>query len=150
VKPGEWETTVTVETGGQPSIPQERLDRMTPEQRALVEQALKARAAKGPATHTTKSCVKKEDLDKNPFTSDDNPNSCKPMPVASSRTKQEYRIDCDTSTGKRTGTIRIEAADSEHVKGAVQMTVVTNNRTMNINSNITGKWLGAACTESAK
>ncbi len=66
VKTGEWESTMTNETSGQMPIPQEMLDKMTPEQRARMEAAMKARGMQGPRTIVNKQCVKKEDLDK-PF-----------------------------------------------------------------------------------
>jgi hypothetical protein len=150
VKPGQWETTTTSETAGQLPIPQEMLDKMPPEQRARMEQAMKARAAKGATTRTRKSCVRKEQLDKIPFSADDDGKSCKPTVETSSRTKQEIHMDCENEAGKRTGFFRVEAADPESVKGTVQMTVSNGGRTMNINSNFSAKWLGPVCTESGK
>ena len=64
VKLGQWESTMTSETTGLPPIPQELLDRLPPEQRAKMEERLKANASKGPKTTVNKSCLKKEDLDK--------------------------------------------------------------------------------------
>ena len=43
VKTGEWEATITNETSGQMPIPQEMIDKMTPEQRAKMEAMMKAR-----------------------------------------------------------------------------------------------------------
>jgi len=149
VKPGQWETTLTTETAGQLPIPQELLDKMSPEQRARMEQAMKARAGKGPTTHTSKSCVRKDQLDK-PFNPGEDRKSCKMTVVTSSRTKQDIRMECENESGKQTGVFRIEAADPENVKGAVQMTMSNGGRTMNVNSNFSAKWLGAACTENGK
>ena len=149
VKPGQWETTITSETAGQLPIPQEMLDKLTPEQRARMEQAMKARAGKGATTRTDKRCVTKDQLDR-PFNPVADRQSCKLTVLASSRSKQEIQMDCEAAGGKQTGVFRIEAADSENVKGAFQMTASNGGRTMNMNSTFSAKWLGEACTASGK
>jgi Protein of unknown function (DUF3617) len=98
VKTGEWESTLTNETTGQMPIPQEMIDKMTPEQRAKMEAMMKARGMQGPRTTVTKHCVKKEDLDK-PFGNDNK--SCKQNIVTSSATKQEIHLECDMGGANR-------------------------------------------------
>jgi hypothetical protein len=147
VKTGEWESTMTNETSGQMPIPQEMIDKMTPEQRAKMEAMMKARGMQGPRTTVTKHCVKKEDLDK-PFGNENK--SCKPTIVSSSATKQEIHMECEMGGGKQVGTLKFEAVDSSTVKGSMQMTASNGGRTMNVNSTFSAKWLGSACTESNK
>lgn len=147
VKTGEWESTIASETSGQMPLPQEMIDKMTPEQRAKMEAMMKARGMQGPRTTVTKHCVKKEDLDK-PFGNENK--SCKPTIVTSSATKQEIHMECDMGGGKQVGTLKFEAVDSSTVKGSMQMTASNGGRTMNINSTFSAKWLGPACTESSK
>jgi hypothetical protein len=147
VKTGEWESTMTSETSGQLPIPQEMIDKMTPEQRAKMEAMMKARGMQGPRTTVTKSCVKQEDLDK-PFGRENK--SCKQSIVTSSATQQEIHMECDMGGGKQVGTLKFEAVDSSTVKGSMQMTASNAGRTMNINSTFSAKWLGPACTESNK
>ncbi len=62
VKTGQCESTITSETSGQLPIPQEMLDKLTPEQRAKMEAAMKARGGQGDCTTTYKRCVTNEDL----------------------------------------------------------------------------------------
>ena len=57
VKPGLWETTTTTEMGGMPPMPADVLAKMTPEQRAKFEAAMKARAAQGAKTTTRRTCL---------------------------------------------------------------------------------------------
>jgi Protein of unknown function (DUF3617) len=147
VKTGEWESTMTNETSGQLPVPQEMIDKMTPEQRARMEAMMKARGMQGPRTTVTKHCVKKEDLDK-PFGNDNK--SCKPTIVTSSATKQEIHMECEMGGGKQVGTLKFEAVDSSTVKGSMQMTASNGGRTMNMNSTFSAKWLGPACSESNK
>jgi len=49
VKPGEWESTISNDTRGQLPVPQEMIDKMSPEQRAKMEAMMKARGLGGPA-----------------------------------------------------------------------------------------------------
>ena len=147
VKTGEWESTIASDTSGQLPIPQDMLDKMTPEQRAKMEAMMKARGMQGPRTTVTKHCVKKEDLDK-PFGNENK--SCKPTIVTSTATKQEIHMECEMGGGKQVGTLKFEAVDSSTVKGSMQMTASNGGRTMNVNSTFSAKWLGPACTESSK
>jgi hypothetical protein len=146
VKLGQWESTTTVETTGLPPIPPEVLDRLTPEQRAKMEERLKANASKGPRTTSRKNCLKKEDLDKALSFGSDQKN-CTRTIVTSNRSKQEIRMECTAGGGKQTGTIRVEAISSENVKGSTEMTMTGAGRTMNMNSTFTAKWLGPTCSE---
>ena len=45
VKTGQWESTMTGQTTGMPPIPDDVLNRMTPEQRAKIQAAMQAREA---------------------------------------------------------------------------------------------------------
>ena len=147
VKTGEWESTISSDTTGQMPLPQEVIDKMTPEQREKMEAMMKARGMQGPRTMVNKHCVKKEDLDK-PFGNNDK--SCKRTVVSSSATKQEIHMECDMGGGKQVGTLKFEAVDSSTLKGSMQMTVSNGGRTMNVNSTFASKWLGSACPESNK
>jgi hypothetical protein len=146
VKLGQWESSMTIETSGQPPIPQEMLDRLTPEQRAKMEERLESSGARGPRTTTNKSCLKKEDLEKAMSFGNDQ-KSCNRTIVTSNRKNQEIRLECSIGGGKQSGTIRLEAVNSETVKGTTEMTMSAGGRTMNSNSTFTAKWLGPTCTE---
>ena len=60
VKPGAWEMTVTTVTSGMKLSP-ELSAKMTPAQRAQMEQMIKSREGK-PHAMTTQSCITKDDL----------------------------------------------------------------------------------------
>ncbi len=147
VKTGQWETTMTSETSGQPPIPQEMLDKLTPEQRAKMEAAMKARGGQGVHTSTNKSCIRKEDLQK-PFGNDETQRSCKQTLVSSSPTHQEIRMECEMNGGKQTGSFKVDAVDSGNAKGSMQMVLSGGGHSMTVNSTFSAKWLGPVCTES--
>lgn len=142
VKPGQWESTVTTQTTGLPPIPQEVLDKMTPQQRAMMEERMKGNQT--PHSSTNKSCVTKEDIDKG-FNVGNDDKSCTRTVISSTGSKQEIKIECNRDNSKQTGTIRIEAAGSESVKGSMQMTVSSGGRSMNMNATFNSKWLGPVC-----
>ena len=71
----------------------------------------------------SKNCLTKDKLDKAFNLGDENTKSCSRSLVTSSGSKQEIRIDCDREGMKSTGTVKVEAVDSENIKGSMQMTV---------------------------
>ena len=146
VKPGQWETTTTGQMTGMPAIPPEVLARLTPEQRAKMESAMGARGAK-PIVST--SCKTKETLQQAWNTGQAALKACTWAVTTSTSSKQEIRIDCNQNGTKSGGTVKVEAIDSEHIRGAIQMTAAESNdgHTMGMNYTFTSKWLGAACTE---
>ncbi len=150
VKPGQWEVTVTTQFSGMPSgrqmpqIPPEQLAKLPPEQRARIEAALK-QAGGGPRTTTSKSCVKREDLNKLQVQSDQ---SCKTTLVTSSATKQEMHMECDRNGSKQNGTITIEALSPESLKFTIQAAGDAGGKNINMTINGTSKWLGPGCEDS--
>jgi len=144
VKLGLWETTNTFQTSGMPqvNIPPDALARMTPEQRARVEAMTKGSGSA--RTTTQKSCMTREKMNKQEMFTD-NKMDCTKTVVSSSSSKLEMRMQCTTDGAKTNGTFRIEAVNSENVKGSMQMATTSGDRTMNMNSNFTAKWLGPDC-----
>lgn len=142
VKPGQWESTMTTQMTGLPPIPQEVLDKMTPQQRQMMEERMKGNQTTHPVT--TKSCLTKEDIQKG-FNGGDDDKACTRTVISSSSSKQEIKIECNRDSGKQTGIVKIEAASSESVKGSGQFTMSQGARSMTVNSSFTAKWLGPTC-----
>ncbi len=143
VKPGYWETTRTTARSGQLPIPPDLLAKMTPEQRARIEERMKASEAQGPQTRVTKSCLTKENLTK-AFGALDEP-SCKRTVVTSSPSQQEFKIECANGQMTSSGTIHVEAPDSEHATGKTKMNVTRGGQTMTMETTFSSKWLGSEC-----
>lgn len=144
VKLGTWETVYTSTVSGAPPISQEMLDKMTAEQRARFEAAMSKMASGAPRTHTSKTCLTKERLEKDPF---NNRKSCTETVLTSTGSKMEVHEVCAEEDAQFDSRVRIEATDSENVKGWVQSTVTGSGKTMNVNGTFTSKWIGAACKE---
>jgi Protein of unknown function (DUF3617) len=102
-----------------------------------------------PNTNTYKSCVKKEDLDKYPFT--DPQAKCTWTVQSSTGRKMDASGTCTPQNeGKVTFAIHLEAVDSENVKGTGQLTVNGPAGNMSGNYSGTAKWIGATCPAEMK
>ena len=130
-----------------PSIPPDVLNQMPPEQRAKMEAMLAARAGK-PTSST--SCMTKEKLQQAWNTGQKGLEACTTSVITSTSSKQEIHIECNRRGMKTSGTIKVEALDSEHIRGNVQMIAAdpsNSGQGMNMNYTFTSKWIGEACTE---
>jgi len=139
VKLGLWETSVTVNSSGAPPIPPEALAKMSPEQRARMEERLK-----GAHSSTQKSCLTKEKLEKG-LAFEEKRQNCKRTIVSSSSTHMEMQFDCTTERMKISGTGKVDVENPESMKGTFHMTATSERGAMETTSNISGKWIGAAC-----
>lgn len=145
VKTGLWQVTMTTEVSGRPPIPPDVLAKMTPEQRAKFEAAMKARASRGPQTTTHDNCITKEELDKDPF--GEERKSCKRTVLASTGTKMDVKEVCADQNGNREMMIHLEAADSEHVTGSGKVNAAAGDNAMKVSTHFAAKWVGPVCPE---
>ena len=121
VKPGLWQVTMTSKISG----------------------------LLAPTVNTYKSCVKKEDLDKYPFT--DPKAKCTWTVQSSTGSKMEATGTCmPEGMGKVDFSMNLEALDSENVKGTGQLTANGPAGAMNGNYSATAKWVGATCPSGMK
>ena len=146
VKTGLWETTVRYQANGMLAIPPDMLNRLTPEQRAKVEAALKAQAARGPHTTTSRSCLTKEKLNE-PLDLTKQSQECTHKVITSNSSRQEVHFECAIGGGKQSGSLRIEAVDSENIKGTMQINMANGERNSSTVTDLSSKWLRSACTE---
>ncbi|MGI9025207.1 MAG: DUF3617 domain-containing protein [Burkholderiaceae bacterium] len=137
-KPGAWEMTVTTSGTGN-VIPPEALAKMPPERRAMVEKMMAERGGK-PNTSVHKSCVKKEDLERDRFAEGNDDSACTRKTVSRTATKVVVAMSC-SGTPPRRGTFIFEAKNPETVVGTIDQE--TGNGKFHVDVN--GKWLGASC-----
>jgi len=144
VKTGLWETTATSTISGM-SIPAEQLAKIPPAQRAQMEQMLKQRTM--PRTNTDRSCITQKDLQDGAFrrqaTQDGN---CTYKQVSATARHQEWAFQCSNDVGGATGTMTVDAPDSTHMRGQLEM------KSSNGNASITlaGQWISASCAGADK
>jgi hypothetical protein len=102
-----------------------------------------------PTTTTYKTCVKKEDLDKYPFT--DPKAKCTWTVQNSTGNKMDATGTCmPDGQGKIDFHIHLEALDSENVKGTGQLTFNGPGGAMSGNYSATAKWASASCPAGMK
>jgi len=143
VKLGLWEATSTHTMTGQMPVSPEMLARLTPEQRARVEEVMKKRASGTPTTTTYKSCLTKEELERGTAFKDRK--DCTQSLLTSSSSKMAIKVACDIEGMKADGTMEFEALSPEHVKGQGHFTVNGGGRTMNSNTTFESKWISSDC-----
>lgn len=146
VKTGLWEMTMTTTTSGTMPISAELAAKMTPEQRARMEAAMKAHSAEKTRTTTYKSCMTKEKLEKG-FDFGQKDSKCTPTVVNSTASSEDARFSCELQVDvKSSGTIHFDALDPENIKGSGQTSTTGGGNTMNVKLSWTGKWIGPACS----
>jgi hypothetical protein len=144
IKPGLWESTRTIKRTGEMPIPTELLNRLTPEQRARMEERMKANSGGHTSTETEKHCVTREDLERDRLKIAE-AKECTTTVVNSTSTNLRGKIVCETAGMHATGMLELVAADREHVNGSYHSTVDGNDHTMKLEGTWTSKWLGASC-----
>lgn len=152
VKEGLWEMTVTHSMAGMPTaaIPAETLAKMPPEQRARLEAAMKQSGMGGPTTDVHKECVTKEKLDKQLAFDEnrkekerDQDRDCTRTIVNATGSKLEIKFHCEQSSTD--GTLLLEAASSDSVKGSMHSVTNSHGRTMNMDFTFSSRYLGPTC-----
>ena len=139
VKTGLWELTSTTAVSGTPPVD---TSKMTPEQKAGFEAAMKARQAKGPSTRVIKSCMTKEKLEREPF-KEAAKASCTDTVISSTGTHWHAKRVCTQPSS--VGEFMLEVLSPERIKETVQMNQGDDKHAMTVHVSIAGQWLGSNC-----
>jgi uncharacterized protein DUF3617 len=145
VKTGQWQTTVLVNSGGSLALPSGQVAKLTPEQRARVESAMKQASKPKTTTHTNQDCLTQDELNKGtPFKSDEK--KCTEKVLNSSSSKLNVEQDCvEDSMATRT-IMSLDAMSPELVKGTGTVTATSEGHTFTSNITLTSQWLSASCS----
>jgi hypothetical protein len=147
IKPGLWEVTSHPQMSGQMPIPDEELAKMTPEQRARMEAAIKASMANTVKPHVYKECMTPEkiargfDIDRH---GDDS--SCTRKVVSSSSNEVTLHDECNNARQKTVSDVHFEVKGGSAMSGKINIVMTSaSGKTMTVNSTLEGKWLGSSC-----
>ncbi len=143
-KEGLWEMTVTTSGAGMPA---DALAKMTPDQRAMVEQMMKQRGVSmNGNTITVKSCVTKEKIAKGEAFRDakNSHGDCTNSVVKSSANHMEAKFHCQSKSGTTDGTVSVDMV-GDLVKGTTHITNTNNGNTQKFDTSFTSKYLGPDC-----
>jgi len=146
VKLGLWEMMMNPKISGDvPSIPEEQLQNMTPEQRAKVQAAMQGMMANLGKPKRMKECMTPERLAKGFNTGAEDGNNCKTTVVKNSGSEFESTQQCSDAQGNRQSKLRISALSSDHIQGSVHSDMSRGGKGMTFDATVEGKWLGADC-----
>ena len=145
VKTGQWQTTVLVNTGGTLPMPSGQMAKLTPEQRARVEAAMKQASRPKTTAHTNQDCLTQDELSKGtPFKSDDK--KCTQKVLNSSSSKLNVEQDCAEDSMTTKTIMLLEATSPELVKGTGTVTATSEGHTFTSNISFTSQWLSSTCS----
>jgi hypothetical protein len=146
VKPGLWQVTTSGSASGVPSLPPETLEKLTPEQRAQVEAAIKGVMARATKPHTIKSCITAEQLRQTPDFTRGGKTGCQQTVVTRTATEIELHEACaGEDTGTMSAVLHFTAQDRETIAGTTLITQNNGGKTMTMRQQVSGKWLGSDC-----
>jgi hypothetical protein len=147
VKTGLWEVTTTVKTSEEMPIPAGLLEKLTPGQRARVEERMKARKSEPGETTIEKQCLTRKHLDDGiPFGRDRK--SCARTVLTSTSSNVDMHVECLGKGIKSSGILQIEALSSENVKGSMRLSTTGGDNATNSTSTFTAKWIGPFCSST--
>jgi hypothetical protein len=142
VKTGLWDNVVTIEFTDV-KLPEERLQRMTPEQRAQIEQLMKQIGVGQPRTQTDQSCINEEDLDGRSFrrSMEEAGEQCEFKEVSTTSKRHEYTFRCMTDGAPTSGRLIIDVIDDSHVRGTMEASLPQGRMDMKFEA----RWKAADC-----
>ncbi len=140
VRTGLWEMTSVGEATGMPPVPPEVLAKMTPEQRAKMQEAM------GQASKPTvnRVCVSEKTLQKGFNFQQPKEANCKRDVLKDSSSQIDVHMECTGDT-KMNGTFHLEALNRQTLHGNFNLVMNRDTNTMTMKRTMDGKWLGSDC-----
>jgi hypothetical protein len=145
IKPGLWEITNNPQVSGQMPIPDDQLAKMTPEQRARMEAAIKAYTANSAKPRVYKECMTPEKIARGFEIERADNASCKRKVVSSSSNELTLHDECNKPDQQSVSDVHFEIKGGTQMSGKINFVMTSKGKTMTINSIVQGKWLGANC-----
>ena len=140
VKTGLWETAGSgAPATAAPQIPESALAKLTPEQRAMVQQRMAAASSGGGGT---KVCITEESRQKG--IGDRSQGRCTRTVISSTAQALQIHLEC-TGPSQATGTLTITAVNAETIDMVTDMTVLHNGQQMPMHRTMQSHWLAADC-----
>jgi len=145
VKPGLWEIASQNQISGAPPIPEERLARLTPDQRARIEAAMQSSMAEAVKPQLAKHCLTPEKIARGLDVDHHDASHCERKILTNSGSEMQLTEQCTEDNGSTVIDEHFQLSGSESVSGSVHVVKTTGDKSMTINSTVHGKWLGASC-----
>lgn len=144
VKLGLWEMHMVPQVSGDyPSIPEDQLAKMTPDQRAKMQAAMQMAMASMNKPRVTQDCMTAEKLQRG-FGENDSVN-CKTTVMTNSSSDFESHQICSDTNGTRDSLLHVSAKGPDHVTGTIKSAMSHGSKSMTFNATMEGKWLSSDC-----
>jgi hypothetical protein len=146
VKPGLWQVTDTPKVTGELPIPEADLARMSSEQRAHLEDAMRERLRRGERQRVMRECMTSEKIARG-FELGRPPEGegCKRDIVKSTATELTVHEECTRPQGRSVTDLHFEIRRPTQMTGRVDMVTSAGARTMKVHSVLSGHWLSPDC-----
>jgi len=144
VKTGLWEVTSQGEASGMPPIPPQALAQLSPQQREQVMAAMAGAMARANQPNVTRSCITQKMLERGWDPNQDHRGNCRQTLVSITSRSLDAHMEC-TGEEHGTGSLHIEALDSQTIRGAFNMMMADGTNSMTMSRTLQGKWLGSDC-----
>ena len=145
VKAGLWEVTTTSASSKDVVLPAALLEKLTPEQRARIEERIKASRSDTVKTTIKKRCLTKEQLRRGILFRPDG-KSCTWTLLTSTSNKVEMRGDCVDQGFKTEARLQIEALSPDEAEGSLQFSTNGENTIpATTSSTFKARWIGPRC-----
>jgi len=145
VKAGLWEVNTTSAVSKDNVLPAALLEKLTPEQRARIEERIKASRSDTLITTIKKRCLSREQLRRGLLFRPDG-RSCTWTLLTSTRNKVEMRGDCVDQGFKTEARLQIAALSPDEAEGSLQFSTNGENTIPPATSStFKAKWIGPRC-----
>ncbi len=148
-KPGLWEVQNTTKSPDMPKMPDmnEAMGKMSPEQRAMVEQMMKDRGVGiGAKPNSFRYCLTKQQAEGDVMPPADPETQCTHKISETSATSAKFSFSCKRKDGSSVeGEGRAFDLTPESYATTMNMRMQHEGRQMQMQSEQKGKWLGADC-----
>ncbi|MGH8232556.1 MAG: DUF3617 family protein [Steroidobacteraceae bacterium] len=145
IKLGLWEIKTQPQVSGELPMSDDRLAKMSPDQRAKVQAAMQAAMAHMQQPRAMKECMTAAKRAQGFDLGNDDPTECQQTVATDTSTDFEVTQVCTTEQGKNSTDMKFHAVSSDHVLGTVNAVVSHGTKTMTLNSTMEGNWLGSDC-----
>lgn len=142
IKTGAWEVTSVTAMSGI-AVPKDALDKMPPAQRAKMEAAMAARAGKT-NSHTSTTCVTKQDLDRGQLLKSEDA-KCTRRVLAQTASHYDMEESCTGPSPSKTHA-KFDAKSTESYMAVLDRQQGDGGK---VHVEMTGRWLGAACKKGS-
>jgi hypothetical protein len=144
-KPGLWESTVTRQMAGAPVSPVADTSKLTPEQRARLEQMMAMRGATAPTTSVVRYCVTPESAQRWESFAQDNSADGKCERTVQDESAGSLKMSIVCAGGQRQGTIAFTATDANRIRGTINWVQHQAGGDRTTTVDIDSRWLSADC-----